>query len=420
MVERLADAVVITDAGGIIQYVNPAYAGMTGYAKDDALQQNVRSIHSGSDPAKSYEELWKTALSGQACHGEIIARRKDGSAYTEEIHISAFVDGRGGISGYIATAREVTERRTAGAPQSSPASNVESSKAAIVVALPSEDKDSAIKTRNDDSDDRIGPNEALVTQHEKRILVAEDDPTTMAVALAQLKKLGYRAHAVANGAEAVELLEGGGYDLVLMDCQMPIMDGYEATRRIRHSSKPDIPIIAVTAYVLPGDLDKCTRAGMNGFLPKPLNLARLAGMLAKWCPLSTQRGTSGIVELGVSNTETAVFDSEALLGRLMSDRPLANAILTGFLADAPSQLRNLRERFAEGDSRGARLAAHALKGSSATVSANRLSAVAREMEAAAESAELDEFGDLLPRLVDELECFKCALKMTGWLEGQAR
>jgi CheY-like chemotaxis protein len=267
---------------------------------------------------------------------------------------------------------------------------------------------------SDDAPNFAEPKETVATLRERRILIAEDDPTTMAVAMAQLKKLGYRAHAVANGAEAVELLESREYDLVLMDCEMPIMDGYEATRRIRLSRRPDIPVIAVTAYVLPGDLEKCTRAGMNGFLPKPLNPTRLAAMLAKWCPQTAHRSPSGIVEPVALKPEAAVFDSVSLLNRLMGDRPLAETILTGFLEDFPSQLRNLRERFAEGDSRGARLAAHALKGSSATVSANRLSELARELEVAAQATELDEFGELLPKAVGEFERLKGALKKIGW------
>jgi CheY-like chemotaxis protein len=117
-----------------------------------------------------------------------------------------------------------------------------------------------------------------------RILVAEDNIINREVALAQLRKLGLKATAVVNGAEAVEALRDGGYDLALMDCQMPVMDGFEATRRVRLSSNRDIPIIAVTADAMPTERDRCLSEGMNDYLAKPVDLRRLAEMLAKWLP----------------------------------------------------------------------------------------------------------------------------------------
>jgi PAS domain S-box-containing protein len=117
----------------------------------------------------------------------------------------------------------------------------------------------------------------------ERILVAEDNPINRKVALAQLGKMGYQADAVDNGAEALEALAHRRYDLVLMDCEMPIMDGYEATRCIRKSSNPHIPIIAVTAHALPEDRERCLGAGMNDFLSKPVELEALAKTLVKWC-----------------------------------------------------------------------------------------------------------------------------------------
>jgi two-component system, sensor histidine kinase and response regulator len=115
--------------------------------------------------------------------------------------------------------------------------------------------------------------------------VAEDNATNREAAVAQLRKLGYKADAVNNGAEAFEAVQRGGYDLVLMDCQMPVMDGYEATRRIR-AARPSIPIIAVTADAMSGDWDRCLREGMNDYLSKPVDLDRLAEALAKWLPES--------------------------------------------------------------------------------------------------------------------------------------
>jgi PAS domain S-box-containing protein len=117
-----------------------------------------------------------------------------------------------------------------------------------------------------------------------RILIAEDNATNRLVVLAQLKKLGYRATAVTNGSEAVDAMRAGDYDLVLMDCEMPVMDGYEATRLIRQSEHADIPIIALTASAMQADRERCMTEGMSDYLSKPVDLGHLGEIIAKWIP----------------------------------------------------------------------------------------------------------------------------------------
>jgi PAS domain S-box-containing protein len=121
-----------------------------------------------------------------------------------------------------------------------------------------------------------------------RILVAEDNPTNRIVILAQLGKLGHRAIAVTNGAEAVAAAKGGGYDLVFMDCQMPVMDGFEATRLIRSSNT--VPIVAMTADAMPADRDRCLREGMDDYLAKPVKVKLLSEVLARWLPAGPEVG----------------------------------------------------------------------------------------------------------------------------------
>ncbi len=154
-----------------------------------------------------------------------------------------------------------------------------------------------------------------------RILVAEDNATNQSVFLAQLEKLGYQCHIASDGAEAVEALRKEKFDLVLMDCQMPRMDGFEAARRIRESGEMDIPIIAVTASAMSTDRERCIRGGMSDYLSKPVEIGVLSEMLAKW--------------LSEPDETRPVFDEEALLQRLLGDRQLADRVVRAFLERLP-------------------------------------------------------------------------------------
>jgi PAS domain S-box-containing protein len=128
------------------------------------------------------------------------------------------------------------------------------------------------------------PPAAAPARQRARILVVEDNRTNRQVLLAQLEKLGYEARAVAGGGEAIDALEREKYDLVLMDCQMPKMDGFETTRRIRESGSREVPIVAVTADAQAGDRERCIRAGMHDYLSKPIGPTALAEVLARWLP----------------------------------------------------------------------------------------------------------------------------------------
>jgi CheY-like chemotaxis protein len=127
------------------------------------------------------------------------------------------------------------------------------------------------------------PARAIESGRPWRILVAEDNQVNRLVLLTQLRKFGYQAEAVVNGAEAVQAATTEDYDLVLMDCEMPAMDGYEATRRIRRARQRSLPIIAVTAHAMSGDRDRCLAAGMDDFITKPIDMQVLAHLTAKWC-----------------------------------------------------------------------------------------------------------------------------------------
>lgn len=115
--------------------------------------------------------------------------------------------------------------------------------------------------------------------------MAEDNHVNQIVAVAMLKKLGWEADVAINGVEAVSMFEQAPYDVILMDCQMPELDGFGATRRIRELQSPDrIPIIAMTANAMDSDRDECLAAGMDDFVTKPVSIDRLSAVLQRWAP----------------------------------------------------------------------------------------------------------------------------------------
>ena len=247
--------------------------------------------------------------------------------------------------------------------------------------------------------DRTGP---AVVDRQHRVLVVEDNPINREVAAAQLEKLGYRAGTVSGGAEALAELYEQDYDLVLMDCEMPGMDGFEATRRIRESALAGIPIVALTANAMASDRQACLNAGMNDYLAKPVELRALSDVLARWLP--AQAGPP------------PAFEGDALLHRLMGDRELTARLLRDFLQDAPSQLQKLRCRLEEADTAGAGYQAHSLKGSAATSGAGALSSIARAIEAAGKAGDLEQCREMLPGAWQEFERFQRAVEEAGWLD----
>ncbi|MEW6288339.1 MAG: CHASE domain-containing protein [Thermodesulfobacteriota bacterium] len=221
-----------------------------------------------------------------------------------------------------------------------------------------------------------------------RVLVVEDNSTNQKVALGILRKLGLHADAVANGAEAVKILETIPYDLVLIDVQMPVMDGYEAARQIRHLRgailNPRIPIIAMTAHAMQGDREKCLAAGMNDYLTKPISSQVLAEKLYRWLGPGPAAGKQQKAKEG----RAAVFDQETMLKRLMGDQVLAQIVIQGFLQDIPQQIQELKRLLAGEDAAAAGRQAHTIKGAAANVGGESLRAVALQMEKAGKAGDL--------------------------------
>jgi CheY-like chemotaxis protein len=215
------------------------------------------------------------------------------------------------------------------------------------------------------------------------VLVAEDNPVNMRVAMLMLSRLGYRADGVANGIEAVDAVNGLPYDAVLMDCQMPEMDGFEATAAIRRlgGARRDIPIIAMTANAMAGDRERCLAAGMDDYVAKPVIEKELEAVLLRWIAPPRERTAR---PAGSQPPSEPAVDVKALeeLRHLGGDDgdDMSGELIALYLRDAPALLAAMRAAAAAGDAPALRQAAHGLKSSSGYLGARCLSQMCAELE----------------------------------------
>ena len=246
-----------------------------------------------------------------------------------------------------------------------------------------------------------------------RILLAEDNITNQQVALGILKKFGLRADAVADGSEAINALETLSYDLVLMDVQMPVMDGLEATRQIRSPQSSvrnhEVPIIAMTAHALQGDRERCLESGMNDYITKPVSPKALVKILEKWLPKEEDAGEQ-LPEGLSAKSQIPVFDNAGMMSRLMNDKDLAKEVVGVFLDDIPRQIAVLEGYLKDGAATGAERQAHSIKGASVNVGGEALCAVALEMEKASKAGDLAAVTARMPELKTQFDLLKKAME----------
>jgi len=220
-----------------------------------------------------------------------------------------------------------------------------------------------------------------------RILLAEDNPINQNVALRLLERLGYGADVVSDGRQALARLDHAAFDVVLMDVQMPEMDGLEASRAIcaRWAASERPRIIAMTAEAMQGDHDKCLAAGMDDYIVKPVTLDRLAAALAKCRPLATASTPKAAASPPVEKQRIAVGTAldRDVLDQLREDLGGAAAlreVIRSFLDQTPSVLSALRDAAARADVSSIRRTAHMIKGTSSTLGARELSEQCAEIE----------------------------------------
>jgi signal transduction histidine kinase/CheY-like chemotaxis protein/HPt (histidine-containing phosphotransfer) domain-containing protein len=246
----------------------------------------------------------------------------------------------------------------------------------------------------------------MALPHDLRILVAEDNTVNQKVALLMLERLGYRADLAADGLEVLAALRRQSYDVVLMDVQMPRMDGLEAVRRIRAEWLERRPyIVAVTAHALVGDREACLAAGMDDYLTKPLRVEDLRTALLRMGRPTAARPPELKPEASVA------FDPEAI-ARLRqleaaAGREIVSSLLESFLAEVPRRLEALRAAYAGGDRKSLQAGAHSLKGSAGQLGALKLAALCRDIEIGEDDAALP---GLLDGIASELESLEPILR----------
>jgi CheY-like chemotaxis protein/HPt (histidine-containing phosphotransfer) domain-containing protein len=262
--------------------------------------------------------------------------------------------------------------------------------------------------------------ESIITRHtvaeagrrKIRILLAEDNIVNQKVALKMIEKLGYRADPVSNGLEAVNALRTVPYDLVLMDIQMPEMDGIEATRVIRKDRSTqvlnrNIPIIAMTAHTMKGDREKCIEEGMNDYLSKPIQAKELAAALDRWI---AEGGQSQRPQRPSEAKQTgSIFDMDDLLRRVDGDKEFLAEIVSLFLQDMPKQMNILAQALTDNDASLCYRQAHTIKGASANLGAKAMQIVASEIETAGRNGDMEGAAAAFEKLKDQFAVTEVAL-----------
>jgi CheY-like chemotaxis protein len=272
-----------------------------------------------------------------------------------------------------------------------------------------------------------GQKPTFVVHKTQPILLVEDNATNQKVVTLQLQALGYEVRLASGGLQAIDMLAQGDFSLVLMDCQMPELDGYETTRLIRRielKTGQHIPIIAVTANAMDGDRETALGAGMDDYITKPVETKQLRIILDYWLSLPNmveplEQGQHRLNPAPArptisAETSTQTLDMDAL-DRLRSlgkpDEPnFLSQLIDDFFVDTSQLLDSLRHAIDENDAKAIFVAAHSLKSSGATYGAKHFASLCKALESAARDGELSEAASHLNRIEVEYLRVKHALE----------
>ena len=246
---------------------------------------------------------------------------------------------------------------------------------------------------------------------ENLILLAEDNETIQIVSLGLLKNLGYTADLVENGQEAINALKKKDYRLVLMDMEMPVMDGYAATVNIRSQQSPvlnpNVPIIAMTAHAMKRDLDRCLASGMNGYLTKPVKKQDLAAILEKY--VGNETGAEAAPSDPAAEAPGAsddIFDETGIRERLDDSDDLIQVVMQSFVDSFPERIEALTLAYEKQDGEKIRQLGHNIKGSSGTAGAMAIMKTAIMVEDAGKKGDIQ----IIPGCIDQLKSDFAKLK----------
>ncbi|MBF0211018.1 MAG: response regulator, partial [Desulfamplus sp.] len=310
------------------------------------------------------------------------------------------------------------------------------------------DSQKQTKSKPESTAQKITAHNNMFAGRNIRILLAEDNIVNQQVAIGILKKLGLSADAVANGEEAVKSVDTIPYDIVLMDVQMPVMDGLEATRRIRELETirckiknvnqnqqaitplgidGRIPIIAMTAHAMQGDRERCIKSGMDDYVTKPVSMQTLAEVLQRWLPQTTViekiklqykheinevvvNSSKDVIEEVLDDKPLLVFDKDGVMGRLMGDESLILMLATTLLEDMPKQIDKLKSYLDSEDAQNAERQAHSIKGACANIGGEAMKKVAYTIELLAKDGDLAKSRSSLEELEGEFIRLKDAIE----------
>jgi two-component system, sensor histidine kinase and response regulator len=234
------------------------------------------------------------------------------------------------------------------------------------------------------------------------ILLAEDNRVNQKLAMRLLEKMGHKVTLANNGKEAVAQHAAGAFDVILMDLQMPVMSGTEATRLIREGEKGSdkrTPIVAITAHAIKGDRQKCLDAGMDGYVSKPIRVDSLCAEIQSACAGSVNKErTDATVHTGTDHKSVGSINKQELLGRLDDDRELLREMVEIFRSDFPRYLEDLHAAAEAGKTEDVTRTAHALKGMLGNLAAKRAEAAAARLEQLGTGASKQEFDNALEQL----------------------
>jgi PAS domain S-box-containing protein len=383
LIEKAQDIFYRTDLHGRFTYVNPMASRFIGYTEDELLGKHfMELVHPDHRQRVSEALLDQFRRRLRNTYDEFVAVTHDGKALWVGQNVQLLMDGDR-VIGFQAAARDVTERKR------------------VEEALEQERRrlqqivDAAQPPR------RTRPRPVVAVPTRPRVLVAEDNPINRKVALSMLEHLGYRAEVVVNGLEAVEACARSTYDAILMDCQMPVLDGLRATAwiRQREGRTRRTPIIALTADTLSEDRQRCFAAGMDDFLSKPVTLAVLRDTLARWVEVR-QEPEPEKESVGASllppDHPLRVLESQ---GR----QALVREVLELFLQTTPVRLEALRQMGVEADAGAFLTLCHSLKGAALQLGAVEMADHCTRLEAALRRGDRAEAEERLGALGEAFE-----------------